>query len=70
MVKNNIQKKGEVLLSDNLPAEAGLRKALKKRPEEVIQEVLDSGLRGRGGAGFSTGLKWKLAERQRTFSVL
>ena len=30
-------------------------------PEEVIQTVLDSGLRGRGGGGFPTGLKWKLA---------
>jgi [NiFe] hydrogenase diaphorase moiety large subunit len=63
MVKNNIRKKGEVLLGDNLTAEAGLRKALKKKPEEVIQEVLDSGLRGRGGAGFSTGLKWNLARK-------
>jgi len=30
-------------------------------PEEVIQQILDSGLRGRGGGGFPTGLKWKLA---------
>ncbi len=30
-------------------------------PEEVIQMILDSGLRGRGGGGFPTGLKWKLA---------
>ncbi len=63
MVKNNIRKKGEVLLGDNVPTEAGLQKALKKKPEEVIQDVLDSGLRGRGGAGFSTGLKWSLARK-------
>lgn len=32
-------------------------------PNEVIQTLLDSGLRGRGGAGFPTGLKWKLARQ-------
>ena len=31
-------------------------------PDEVIQNILDSGLRGRGGGGFPTGLKWKLAK--------
>lgn len=30
-------------------------------PEDVIQTILDSGLRGRGGGGFPTGIKWKLA---------
>ena len=34
----------------------------KYTPDEVIQTILDSGLRGRGGGGFPTGLKWKLAK--------
>jgi len=36
----------------------GLRKALKSDPKEVTKLVKDSGLKGRGGAGFSTGMKW------------
>ncbi len=36
----------------------GLKKALAMPPEEVVNEVKISGLRGRGGGGFSTGMKW------------
>ena len=42
----------------------GLEKALAEMtPEEIIKEIKDSGLRGRGGAGFPTGLKWELCRK-------
>jgi formate dehydrogenase iron-sulfur subunit len=37
----------------------GLERAVKMAPEEIVAEVTQSGLRGRGGAGFPTGIKWK-----------
>jgi formate dehydrogenase iron-sulfur subunit len=37
----------------------GLRRALEIGPEATVKTVLDSGLRGRGGAGFPTGIKWR-----------
>ena len=40
----------------------GLRNALKMEPQQVIDEVLASGLRGRGGGGFPTGRKWQFAK--------
>jgi len=42
----------------------GLEKALfQMTPDEVIEEMKDSGLRGRGGAGFLTGLKWEFCRK-------
>jgi len=41
----------------------GLKKALKMKPVSIIDEVLEAGLRGRGGAGFSTGTKKKFTSK-------
>ena len=37
----------------------GLKNSLKLSPDEIVKEIADSGLRGRGGAAFPTGIKWK-----------
>jgi NADH-quinone oxidoreductase subunit F len=43
---------------------ASLRKAIENGPEWVINEMKASGLRGRGGAGFPTGMKWSFVPKQ------
>ena len=58
MVHNNIRKKGEVIFAD-YPDGSGLKKALSMSPVEVINEVTNGRLRGRGGAGFPAGMKWQ-----------
>ncbi len=57
MVRNNIRKRGPVLFADFEPGSAILQ-AFARTPEAVVAEIRESRLRGRGGAGFSTGLKW------------
>jgi len=41
-----------------------LKKAVTRAPADLIEEVKKSGLRGRGGAGFPTGVKWSLVDRK------
>src|SRR5512143_1703997 len=41
-----------------------VRKALTMQPDAIINEVKNSGLRGRGGAGFNTGMKWSFVPKQ------
>jgi [NiFe] hydrogenase diaphorase moiety large subunit len=58
VVSNNIRKIGPVLERTFKPGQA-IEKIANMKPEEVIDEVKKSNMRGRGGAGFPTGLKWE-----------
>lgn len=63
MVSSNIRRKG-MILSDDYQSGAVIRDILPKiSPETVIAEIKHSHMRGRGGAGFPTGLKWEFCRR-------
>ncbi|MBN2524672.1 MAG: NAD(P)H-dependent oxidoreductase subunit E [Bacteroidales bacterium] len=58
VVSNNIRKIGPVL-DPNYKIGDAIKKIIRMTPEEVISEIKHSNIRGRGGAGFPTGLKWE-----------
>jgi [NiFe] hydrogenase diaphorase moiety large subunit len=63
-VKNNLRKKGPVLFSEYTSGNA-IKKITSLSPEQVIAEVKNSNIRGRGGAGFPTGLKWEFCSKNK-----
>jgi [NiFe] hydrogenase diaphorase moiety large subunit len=62
MVNNNLNKKGEVVFASYTLGDT-VKQLVKMSSDEVIKTVKDSGIRGRGGAGFPTGMKWELAKK-------
>ncbi|SFK46993.1 NAD(P)-dependent nickel-iron dehydrogenase flavin-containing subunit [Nitrosomonas aestuarii] len=58
-VENNIHKQ-DVLLNEHIQPGSSLKKALAGDSQRLLDIILHSGLRGRGGAGFDTGRKWQL----------
>ncbi len=63
MVCNNIRRRGALLTHDYNNFEVTKNILGTKSPEEIIEVVEDSNIRGRGGAGFPTGLKWKFGRK-------
>jgi [NiFe] hydrogenase diaphorase moiety large subunit len=63
VVNNNIRKIGPVLDPNYKPGQAVWEKLPEMKPEDVIQEIKASNIRGRGGAGFPTGMKWELCRK-------
>ena len=54
------------LIFEKVDGREVLTKAFKMTSNEIIQQMLDSGLKGRGGAGFPTGLKWKYTAAEKS----
>lgn len=61
-VEDNIQRR-DILLSDNSNAGDALKALIEQGDEAVMQQIESSGLRGRGGAGFRTGMKWRFCKQ-------
>jgi [NiFe] hydrogenase diaphorase moiety large subunit len=63
MVSNNIRRRGPIIFGPFEPGSAVLS-AIVQKPQEVIREIREADLLGRGGAGFPTGLKWEFCRRE------
>ncbi|NNJ98055.1 MAG: NADP oxidoreductase [Gammaproteobacteria bacterium] len=61
-VDDNIQRR-DILLSDNSNAGDALKALIEQGDEAILQQIESSGLRGRGGAGFRTGMKWRFCKQ-------
>ncbi|MDR0295985.1 MAG: hypothetical protein LBH91_07395, partial [Prevotellaceae bacterium] len=57
-------KRTDLIFKEDIDYDALMRKIMKMGKDEFIAELIDSGLKGRGGAGFPTGIKWRMVKEE------
>lgn len=61
----NIEKRVDIIFGNYTNTDYRvLESALRKTPDQIMDELIESGLKGRGGAGFPTGMKWRFTAQQ------
>lgn len=66
MTNSNQLKRVDFIFRNENDWEKVLSSTIKRKPQELINELMSSELKGRGGAGFPTGLKWKLTSEEKS----
>lgn len=67
MVNKYLKRVDIIFTTEGVDPVKVVAKAIKRNPDDIILDMIDSGLKGRGGAGFPTGLKWKFTKNEDSF---
>lgn len=67
MVNKYLKRVDIIFTTEGIDPVKVVQKAIKRNPDDIILDMIDSGLKGRGGAGFPTGLKWKFTRNEDSY---
>ena len=67
MVNKYLKRVDIIFTTEGVDPVKVVKKAIERNPDDIILDMIDSGLKGRGGAGFPTGLKWKFTRNEDSF---